>query len=348
MSLLFIDGFDRIGVFADCKDIWTTCVDNGSTAISAASTIARNGGKSVFMAVYGSNSPYLQKTVANSGTLCCGVAIKSAGITGTLGIVYFMDGASTIQVGLYPQTDGSFQVLRNGILGTVLGTSTTTNVLDGNWHYVEFKVSFSTTVGTVNVWLDGTNILSLTGQNTSQSGNAYANRLMIGVERNSTGSNNWYYDDLYLVDSNGSVNNDRLGDCRVDNVFFDADGAHTDFTPSSGTQHFPLVCDNTDDTTSYVGSGTTGNIDTYASMGVPGNTGAIKGVQISVKVEDPSGTKSLGTVVRSGGTDYVDTGAVLGATWTTLTSVHETDPSTSAAWTEAGIANAEFGVKVTA
>jgi hypothetical protein len=60
------------------------------------------------------------------------------------------------------------------------------------------------------------------------------------------------------------------------------------------------------------------------------------------------GTRQIAEVCRSGGTNYVGTTQTLGSSYLMYRQIHETDPATSAAWTQTGLNSAEFGVKVVA
>jgi hypothetical protein len=117
-----------------------------------------------------------------------------------------------------------------------------------------------------------------------------------------------------------------------------------DATPNSDTDHNE--------------SSTNGHIDTYAYpvVGLPAGA-VIIAVQHNMFVRKvDSGSRSLAGVCRSNAVNYVGldnhptdgVGVPLGLTYTYLKQVLNTDPNTAAAWAEAGVNAAEFGVKITA
>ena len=91
---------------------------------------------------------------------------------------------------------------------------------------------FDQSAGSVEVKVNGTTVLNLTGIDTCYSANAYANAVRIGgVYSGMRG----YWDDLWIDDS------DFLGELRVKTYWPDSDETHTDFTPNTGTDHYAVV-----------------------------------------------------------------------------------------------------------
>ena len=66
---------------------------------------------------------------------------------------------------------------------------------------------------------------------------------------------------------------------------------------------------------------------------------------VIAKKTDAGGT-GLKPVIRSAGTDYYGTNAVLTATDKTITDIRTTDPATSAAWTISGVNAIEAGMEI--
>ena len=190
-----------------------------------------------------------------------------------------------------------------------------------------------------------------TGVNTQATGNASANQLVLfggglGVGESIVN----YFDDLYLCDGLGSVNNTFLGDIRVQALLPTSDGAATDWTPSAGSDHYALVNEvPSDGDASYVASATPGDIDEYGVTPIAVASGTVFGVQVGLYArKDDAGSRNIAPVVRESGTDHVGSDIALGASYAYYFQVYDEDPATSAAWTIAGINGDQFGVKVTA
>jgi Concanavalin A-like lectin/glucanases superfamily len=79
----------------------------------------------------------------------------------------------------------------------------------------------------------------------------------------------------------------------------------------------------------------------------PGVT-SVKAVQVvAVARKDDGGLRSLGAVVRSGGTDYTAAGVPLSASYGAALRLYTDDPGGAGGWTKAGLDAAEFGTEVT-
>ena len=167
------------------------------------------------------------------------------------------------------------------------------------------------------------------------------------------------YDDLYILDGSGSVNNDYLGPIVVESINPSADGASSTWTPSSGTNHAALVDDAQNMTgalneTDYIEGDTTGEKDlfTYENLASPGlgDSSNIIGVMVTtyrrITEAQPADLK---IVARENGTEGTVTDTVRHDDDTLMFSNHaifESNPDTATAWTAAEVDAAEFGVEV--
>jgi hypothetical protein len=161
------------------------------------------------------------------------------------------------------------------------------------------------------------------------------------------------YDDVYVLDSAGSVNNTFLGDQHVETIYPNADGNYGQWTPSSGTSHNALVNEHSgtypDGDTSYVSDATVGHRDSYALGDLSVLSGTIAAVQSAMYArKDDAATRQIAAFIRRSSTDYDGATATLATTYAFYTEIREQDPSTSAAWDIAGVNAAELGVKTVA
>jgi len=240
-------------------------------------------------------------------------------------------------------------VCRRGASGTVLATGTTV-LTTGVFYFVEFKFTISDTVGTIEVRLNGSTSseLAATGIDTRNGGNATWDTLALGPGYNAT----FRFDDLYVLDGGGSApHNDFLGDCRVEALLPQTgNGTNTGLTCSTGSDHGALVDENPpNDDTDYNSSSTVNAKDTYNYPSLSATPLVVYGIQPTMRArKTDAGAQSIAHVVRSGGADT--DGANVNPTTSYLYSpeIWTTDPATGIAWTAAGIAAMEVGMKVTA
>lgn len=326
----FIDGFDHYNNATNVARKW----DVGSNLNNFSA--GRFGGNAISATGGGANTV----TLTAQQTRVMGFALQTNSTTLNGIIAQFKDAGSN-QVEL--RLDGSqhLQVTRNA---TVLGTSSSTYPISA-WHYVEWKVKIDPSTGTYEVRVDGVNVLSGTGANTRNTANSTANQALI----NSLGGFTLTFDDLYILNTSGSANNDFLGECRIFTSLPTGDDASfKQWTPSTGTSHFANVDDNPpNDDTDFNSSATVGQIDlfTFPSISPTGSIACVQTVLTARK--DDAGTRQICEECRSGSTNYDGANTfTMNSTYGMFREIRETDPATSAAWTLSGLNAAEFGAKV--
>jgi len=258
--------------------------------------------------------------------------------------------ASTEQFALFIGTDGSIIAMKVDGSDVELGR-TAANIVFPNVHnYIEVKVFQSATVGTVDVWLNGdpTPVLSLTGKNTGSL--TYDNFLL---SHNPTRGDSDFSMIYWLDPSIGSAPyTTALGNVRGAAHRPSGNGNSSQLVGSDGnsTDNYLLVDESTpDDDTTYVESSTVGNEDTYTMDDLPTAPDTMLAVQswLWAKKSD-AGFRQIAPVIRRSGTDYVGTDVTLGTSYQPHLEIFTADPSTAAAWTEAGVNALELGGKVTA
>jgi hypothetical protein len=244
------------------------------------------------------------------------------------------------------KTDNKLEVFRGDHGGTSLGT-TSSGLTPGAFGYVEVKIVLHASAGTVLVKIDGATVLNLTSQNTANSGTAWDSFTTLGSAAGF--SVNIDYDDLYLADGSGAAPwNDLLGDVRVDARVPTGAGATTGWTPSTGSNYANVDDATPDDDATYNSAATSPLTDTFVVQDAPVAGATIYGVQqcLSMKKSD-SGTCTVALVVRHSGTDYVGSDLSPGMSYTYGLAITQTNPGTSAQWTESDFNAAEFGYRRT-
>lgn len=345
MALLFIDGFDHYAT-ADIGKKWSA-----TSVGSINATGGRRGGGSFRSS--SNNGAYVAKTLAASASFVVGMAFKYTALPtfgGNVKIIQIWDGG-TSQCDLRVRGDGTLEVTRFGTALT--GGASVVSLSINTDYYIEFKVTIANSIaaGSCKVRVNGVDVITVAaGQDTQNSANATANQVRIGTVDATNSLGNVDFDDVYIADLSGSVNNDFLGDVRIDTLYPTSDGNYTAFTPSTGSSHFALVDEATPNTSDYNDGAAVGDRDSYGM----GNLSALAsqtvyGVQVNAAImKDDAGSKSAATFVRSSSTNGDGAGVPLGTSQVYISQVFETDPNGSIAWTESSVNAMEAGVKVTA
>jgi len=293
-------------------------------------------------------NPYIQTPALNTAaaidTIIIGFAWKCDVLPiADTNILYFIEEYIDFGINVQITSGGEIVVERRG---SELGRSTTAGLSTETWYYIEIKIFLDNSAGTVDVKVDENSVLSLTSKDTLQG--ALADVAAVRFYGTTDATYNFTYDDIYICDDAGSVNNNFLGVCMVSGIFPNSAGDETDFTPSAGSNYECVDEVVSDDDTSYVESSTSTDRDLYNYESMPGSLGDILGVQINTTVRETdvniftlkqpcksSTTVSAGSAEPVGSTTYTHRERIL-----------EQDPHTSAAWIEAGVNAAQFGVEV--
>jgi hypothetical protein len=316
MALKFIEGFDD-NLFAQ----------RGWVSLQAATgRFGGNSGQPVFF-----GQPYYPFPTALTGTVVVGVAIMLAASPPYTPILKI--GPVTLAITI----NGSV-TLSNG--ATLVATSAAGPFNAPNiWRYIECK--YNMTTGACTVRSDGVTIL--TGSVATA-----ASVTTLGWGQGGSPSSNLLWDDLYVLDGTGTVNNDFLGDVKVQTILPSGDGSNTALTTSTGTTHYNLVNEATPDTTSYVSGSNVGDKDTYQFQDLSANTASVYGLTVTNYAhKDAAGSAGISNVVRVSSTDYPSAGQPLSSSWTANNDIVEVNPATGVPWTANDVNNAEFGVQIT-
>ncbi len=352
MTIVCIDGFDLYnGVLANTGLLskWT---DNGGSASSIVA--GRFGGQALQLNANTSNTSNNVRTLpASYASLSAGFAFRILSFAGNSDsfahMIMFADSGTT-QCSLRLLADGRLNVSRMTnptSIAASLGTTASPIIVANTWHYVEVEVTISDTVGVFKVYVDGVQVLNLTGLDTKTSANATANQIQFytaGAVHGST-LNDWNYDDLYVTDTAT-----KLGECKVETCRPTADvSGATDFTPSTGSSHFALVDETTcNGDTDYNSGSTVGHKDRFTHAGLSTTPATIHAVQVTAFAQKTDATsRSIALQVKSGATTSDGANFALAVGYGKFDRIMETDPNTAAAWAVSPVNALEFGAKVT-
>lgn len=345
MTLIFVDGFEdglqSLGKYAN----WNPADGGGGILTpgrSGAGSFLRFGGNGVWEVRGVFNTP------DEHATVIVGMGYRPLGSQTVPLISLLSDTAATAHVTVTTNANNGLTVKRGNESGTVLGVTSNNILTMGAWQHIEMLVTLSDTVGVVTIKVNGDVVLNLTGADTKNGGT----KTVFDGFKFYGGFETYYvdYDDLFVCNGAGALNNSFLGDCSVETLYPSGNGNSSMLvgSDSNSVDNYALVDEaGTPSTADYVSSGINGDKDTYAFGNLVHTTGTIKGLAVrAYAAKMDSGLRSLSNVVRSAGTDTVLTAQSLGLSYVPKTDIVEQDPNGPAAWTIASVNAAEFGVQL--
>jgi hypothetical protein len=226
---------------------------------------------------------------------------------------------------------------------TQLGSDSTLTLSPSNtWYYIEAKVVIGTgTSGSIQVRVNGTQYLNVTGVNTvSDTNDARAWNLFV------LANGTMRFDDIYMADTTGSYNNDFLGDVKVVSSAVTSNGITNNWTPSTAS-NYQNVDEWPANTTDYNYTSNAGDIDNYRFLTVSQDAGNIYGIQVSAYTQVANGSaRPLRLQCSSNGSTSESGDKYAGAGFAYRTGIFERNPDGNVAWVDSAVNAASFGVKL--
>lgn len=311
---------------------WANKWDSQSGTIGAT---GRNGTNGLQAGAF-----YLQKAVGNEQELVVGIAFK-IDFQKAWEVIQFRDG-TTVQLGINFDASGQILIKRH----TTTIKSTGYNVLLNTWYYLELKGKIHQSLGEWEVHVNGAYVDSGTGD-TQQTGNAFATNVRIPFWAFGGGVAD--IDDIYIFNTDGSFNNDFVGDVSVEAIFPNGVGYITEWVPIPGAGDNYEEVDETDpdDDTTFVVTSGIGKMDSYDFGSVASLSGSIYCLQVNIWArKDDVGDRQLNAITRPVATTYSgDIPQALGESYGYHTFAFDFNPETSGYWTVATVNASEFGIK---
>jgi len=266
--------------------------------------------------------------------------------TAIAGVMFRTMGTATINLTIALNADGTLSLYRSTVL---LDTSVTVLSTD-TWYHIELvaQVSNSTTIECI-LKVDGTTVITLpTSTDTMIAGGITSVQLgKLGIP-----ASTFYFDSYYLMDQEGSTNNTFLGDCVVEAILPDGNGYNSDFDGSDGNQvdNYLLVDEaDPDDDSTYVEDDTVGGIDAFTYDALSETPATIFGVAVTIMAKKTTANaRTIKQIARPVSTNYLGDEHTLSESYACYQDIWEDNPADAAAWEEADVNGAEFGVKVEA
>lgn len=244
--------------------------------------------------------------------------------------------------------DGQIRLYRGhpNINGGVIADSGGRTLQPWRSYYVEFRALVADTGGAAQVWVDEVEWISFTGdtQQTSQPGVT-----SVGWG----GGNHWRWDDPYVLDTTGTVNNSRLGDVACAGLVVTGAGDAAQFTPVGAASNWDCVDEvPPDDATTYTHSSTLDQRDLHALEDMPQELTDVKAVVLAAKAQKSdagAAAISLGVKYDSNGDGTPDTeswgpDAPLSVGWAYYRRVFDVHPD-GTGWTRPKVNALQVGYK---
>jgi len=337
MSIIHMDGFDSYASLGDLG------MEYGVSGSNFSTSAGRFGGGAYGAGGYGQ---HINRSIANISEVWTGFAFQflSGSSNGQSSILIFQS-ASGVEAELCYAPGVNTLAAYRGDLQASLGTVSWTP--GPNYHWIEVHYKMSASVGIFEVWIDGVQVLNITGANTTQYGSSSFNVVALGNEY--SGENmSCYYDDWYILDPNTSPNTARLGDSKIETLTPASDATPNNGTPSSGSSHFAMVDESQWSSANSLTLANTSGQEELFGMGTlsstPANVWAVRVLGVAEKTD--AGACNLEAVCVSGGTEADGPSVPLLTGYSHVSGIFQTDPNTSAEWTYSGVNAMKSGFKV--
>jgi hypothetical protein len=251
----------------------------------------------------------------------------------------------TFMMGIQLTNTGALHVRRmstSANASTSLGNTAGGVIAGGSWYYIELSVAISDTTGTVNLRVNGQNLISLTNQDTRNGTPTTIDNIQIGGNNGGRGGTH-IVDDLYIIDSTTP-----LGEQRVETLYPNADTAQKQWTASTGSNNYGTIDETLLNATDYVSSNTVGNYDLYDFGNLSTTPTTINAVVVNALAQkDNVGTRAIAITAKSGSNTSDAANTYLAGGFNIAARIMDTDPNNAGAWTTNAVNALQAGVKVT-
>ena len=215
-------------------------------------------------------------------------------------------------------------------------------------HHFEMKVFVHDTTGTIEIRIDGTEVLMLTSQDTRNGG-------AVGtIDNIQMGGQSGAYiiiDNLVISDDQGGINDGFLGDVVIEARVPDGNGNYSQWDGSDGNQvdNYLQVDEGRphDGDTTYNNAQVALEKDTYAVEDLVATSGSVLAVQAGMIARHEGAGGTLRHMLRRSSTDQFGSAVTPGSGYTYHLELWEQDPNAGpGAWTITNVDATEFGFEL--
>lgn len=224
----------------------------------------------------------------------------------------------------------------------------------GKWFFFEAKWTPSLTTGTLELRVNTVPVLTLPSVQTAYGsvvgGGAVGFDTIEFWKSSISGAlNSWVWDDLYFLDTTGSLNNNYLGNVRVKAQLPVSNSTPLNFTiggTSPAASNWQSVLNIALNDTQYVYSPNAGDRDLYNIDPIL-NTPLVHGIEIDGAYrQDDATQRFIKNSIQSSGVDGFGTSTAINQSYTFYPSIFETDPNTGVQFTGTAANALKIGPKV--
>lgn len=357
MALKWIEGFEGFGVTpGSAPQPSGVLVRKGYTASDESHFDIEDGHWNGYCLEMDGSGDYLHSPTFSltsgsaSWTTAIGFSIQFSNL-GTYKFLSLYSDDPNESINLRLRADGEIDVYRvDTFLGTTSGAAIEANI----WCHVELKVYAHNTSGTVDIRVNESSVLSLSGIDTAVGSYLHTSWRLWSLDSGSV-----KFDDVYFLDGSGSKNNALLGPKQVKTIFPNAVGDDSGWTSTAGSNYECVDENPVDDAVSYVSSNVSGQFDLYnyediSDVQMPEG---IVGVQVNTDCAR-TGSLTFGFLAFVKGTDFASLPPAYGSNPTQhpLYTVDHSDFQTKSSimeydaddndWTLEALNATQFGVKM--
>lgn len=302
--------------------------------------------------LYPTRTPSLRKTFPSAKTTVGG-AVRLymphlptvSGTSGAMPVIVFADVSNVAQITFAVTTTGNLEVYRGYIAGTLIGTST--NVLTANaWHHIEWKLVAHASSGTIEIRVDGTTVLTVSGVATVATATVSYSQCALGAYCAATDPEGiGYWKDFIIWDTAGSLNNDFFGPVYVKRLTVNSDVSFN-WTASTGSTGYTLVDEAGPNDTDYISADVTQTTQSeFGIENLPADVTSVKGfLLISRMKASDGGDCKVQMGVKSAGDQGLGTDRQITTAYTYWFDVIETSPDTGVQFTPTEFNAATFTI----
>lgn len=287
---------------------------------------------------------FLGRTFNDQDTWIVGFRVSYPNVGCGSPIFKMFDHNGNRQFTLALQFGGLIGAYRGGIggfdgSGTLLGVSTGSPLFSGVYAFIELKVVLHPSAGSVQVRVDNTVVLNLTGINTDNTGLASAS--VIGFGGGNCGTIKFC--DFYVHDGQGSEDIAFWGDTQIDFLRPVSNGDANDYIPVGSLNNFENVDEVPPSVVDYNKSNTPGDIELYTFDPIPTTT-LIKCIQaVGLYEKDDGNDRRVMLSTKTGGSVFNGSIQDVPSSSGYLLERFANNPDTGIDWVVADANAAQFG-----